>query len=425
MAALLLLLSSATGKECTSPREILAEANFSGLATIRVGAAGNSAFSAASGFVDRRESAPLTLGARYQIASNSKLFVAVGLHQLHEQGVVDLSDPVQAHLGPSDMAAFGYAGQQNYCPVVQGDPTGTCRNITFIQLLSMQSCILGEPRSNYIPYAGTQAAAFGAFVGQPLVCEPGSGAYYYSNPGFILAGYMLEKLSGKLLQDYIAERIAGPLGLGDTYFDPFNGRYDFDPKFVEGSYRFLDHESPNTTLARGWCNTGERGSMGGSGGLASTVDDEAMLYFSLFNFTAGSVGAPLFKSRTTLLALVAPRTSMGSDNYYAQGVVVVVPGGGDPFNVTIPSYITYTGEVNCVSTTNYLRVAAGGSPAVLSQAFSAVEVYYPTSDELRAARTSPKDFYTQVSEWPKATDTNAVAIALEQSYNCSGGAGHR
>ncbi|KAJ9454589.1 hypothetical protein DIPPA_29833 [Diplonema papillatum] len=106
---------------------------------------------------------------------------------------------------------------------------------------------------------------------------------------------------------------------------------------------------------------------------------------------------------------------MGSNNYYAQGVVVVVPGGGDPFIVTIPSYITYTGEVNCVSTTNYLRVAAGGSPA---QAFSAVEVYYYYDP--RAARTSPKDFYTQVSEWPKATDTNAVAIALELSYNCSG-----
>eukprot|EP00659_Diplonema_papillatum_P019249 gene19249-29646_t len=72
----------------------------------------NSAISAASGIVDRRESAPLTLGARYQIASNSKLFVAVGLHQLHEQGVVDLSDPVQAHLSPSDMAAFGYAGSR-------------------------------------------------------------------------------------------------------------------------------------------------------------------------------------------------------------------------------------------------------------------------------------------------------------------------
>ena len=53
-------------------------------------------------------------------------------------------------------------------------------------------------------------------VGPPYFA-PGAG-YHYSNTGFILLGLVIEKVTGKALGDVLSQRLFGPVGLGNTYF---------------------------------------------------------------------------------------------------------------------------------------------------------------------------------------------------------------
>src|SRR5207247_2662463 len=53
-------------------------------------------------------------------------------------------------------------------------------------------------------------------VGPPYFA-PGGG-YHYSNTGFILLGLVIEKITGKALGDVLSQRLFGPVGLANTYF---------------------------------------------------------------------------------------------------------------------------------------------------------------------------------------------------------------
>ncbi|HTG56266.1 MAG TPA: serine hydrolase, partial [Niabella sp.] len=52
----------------------------------------------------------------------------------------------------------------------------------------------------------------------PLEFQPGT-QYKYSNSGYYLLGYIIEKVSGKSYQAYINDHLLKPLGLYHTYFD--------------------------------------------------------------------------------------------------------------------------------------------------------------------------------------------------------------
>ena len=49
--------------------------------------------------------------------------------------------------------------------------------------------------------------------------EPGS-AFHYGNMGMQVAGAVIAKATGKTFQDYMEEKILGPLGMKDTTFNP-------------------------------------------------------------------------------------------------------------------------------------------------------------------------------------------------------------
>ncbi len=56
------------------------------------------------------------------------------------------------------------------------------------------------------------------FKDRPLEFEPGS-QFKYSNSGYILLGYVIEKVSGLSYADYAKENIFDPLGMSDTGYD--------------------------------------------------------------------------------------------------------------------------------------------------------------------------------------------------------------
>lgn len=144
------------------------------------------------------------LDSVFDLASLTKpLATVAALMQLAAQSKVDLASPLEALLDE-----------------LRGRPAGRC---LIWQLLSHSS---GLPA--WRPYyetlaqaepARARAALFRRLCGEPLVAEPGVGALY-SDLGFMLLGFALERVAGETL-DRLAHRLVfGELGLTQTGFGP-------------------------------------------------------------------------------------------------------------------------------------------------------------------------------------------------------------
>ena len=166
----------------------------------------------------------------YQIASNSKQFTAMAMLMLEDEGKLDLDDHVSKYLS-------GISG---------GD------KITLRQLLSHTAGL-----QDYWPHDYSFAAMskpvtpqgiVDVWAKKPLDYEPGT-LWQYSNTGYVVAGMIVEKVSGMKLFDYLKARIFNPLGMtsamdqddaiGPRYPQPY-GRAALGPV------------RPDTPAARGW-----------------------------------------------------------------------------------------------------------------------------------------------------------------------------
>jgi CubicO group peptidase (beta-lactamase class C family) len=130
------------------------------------------------------------------IASASKWLTAATLMTFVDQGRVHLDDPVSRFL-----PAFG----------------GAKAGITVRELLSHRTGLPsadceGVPTTTLAHCVRTIARG-----GDPVV-PPGS-AFHYSGVGFVIAGRLIEHLSGTPFEDTFEARIARPLGMTHTRFD--------------------------------------------------------------------------------------------------------------------------------------------------------------------------------------------------------------
>ncbi|RKT85755.1 D-alanyl-D-alanine carboxypeptidase [Saccharopolyspora antimicrobica] len=139
---------------------------------------------------------------RFRIGSITKTFVAVVVLQLVSERKLGLDDTV-AQLLPGAVRGNGHDASR----------------ITLRQLLNNTSGIFDytrdqealSQRESYSPEQLVQIAMSG-----PADFEPGAG-WAYSNTNYVLAGMIVERVTGRRLADEITQRIAQPLGLDGTY----------------------------------------------------------------------------------------------------------------------------------------------------------------------------------------------------------------
>ncbi len=165
----------------------------------------------------------------YQIASNSKQFLAALLLMLENEGKLDLDDPVVKWL-PELPHADRY---------------------TVRQLLSHTSGLQDYWPQDYSFAATARAAAPMDIVRRwgtkPLDYEPGT-RWQYSNTGYVVAGIIAEKAGGKPLWQQFETRIFLPLGIHPHPLDATNG-----PAFPQGYHRYaLGPVRPAKPPAPGW-----------------------------------------------------------------------------------------------------------------------------------------------------------------------------
>lgn len=239
----------------------------------------------------------------------------------------------------------------------------------------MSSGIPGDLMDFFLPYSGSIGATVGSFIASPLMFSPGS-QFYYSNPNFVLASYFVEKFSGMSFDSYLSAHIFDVIGLKDTYYNPYNGKFGLDRQRVDEYYQYLDPLTKEV-VTNGLCSSEyDLGAMAGAAGIVSTQGDEATLYFALFNFSDPShMGFPLLKNPQSLLEIVKARTIVEGNLYFAQGLFV----NANELN-SFPIAIQYEGEIVCSHTLNYFNISV--TPPVLVQVWSAVPVFYVTKEHL-------------------------------------------
>jgi CubicO group peptidase (beta-lactamase class C family) len=224
----------------------------------------------AFGFADAKRASKVTPDTRFGMASGSKMFTALAVAQLVEKGKVSYNDPLVKYFPDFPNAALA-------------------RKATVHHLLSHTSGIkeywTDEYEKNWqnirdnkqtLPWVYTAGTAF----------EPGA-QFQYSNSNFILAGLIVEQVSGLDYNEYVRNQITGPLGMTRTDYYVRSGSVS-------------DLAEPLKRGANGWesVELGARGTA--AGGCYSTPRE-------MLKFARGLVGGKLV-SRDTLAVMTATKT---------------------------------------------------------------------------------------------------------------------
>ncbi len=137
---------------------------------------------------------PATTGMRYKIGSNSKQITATAILLLADEGKISLDDPV-ARFFPNLTRA---------------------NEITIRELLSHTSGYEDYYALDYVaPYMvlpTTAESIMNIWAKKPLNFDPGT-QWQYSNTNYVIAGAIIEKITGHSLIDFLRARIFDKLGM--------------------------------------------------------------------------------------------------------------------------------------------------------------------------------------------------------------------
>jgi CubicO group peptidase (beta-lactamase class C family) len=155
------------------------------------------------GFADVQQKLPMTAETKFRMASHSKMFAAIAIMQLREQGKLRLDDPVEKHL-----------------PWFKPQPAGPNDGpITIEQLLSHSSGLQREASDHWSSLDFPTEAELKALIGDRKSALPPQTRWKYSNLAFGVAGLLVEKVSGQRFADFVAANTFTPLQMTDSSFD--------------------------------------------------------------------------------------------------------------------------------------------------------------------------------------------------------------
>jgi CubicO group peptidase (beta-lactamase class C family) len=160
---------------------------------------------------------PMPKDALFRIASMTKPITAVGIMILADEGKLKVTDAVEKHL--PEFRGQWLIAERGPDQLVLKKPA---RPITLHDLLTHTSGLPGYPpglNDLYRKRDRSLAEATLAVSQRPLDFEPGS-RWSYSNTGIDTLGRVIEAVSGKKYETFLAERIFKPLRMNDTTFRP-------------------------------------------------------------------------------------------------------------------------------------------------------------------------------------------------------------
>jgi CubicO group peptidase (beta-lactamase class C family) len=171
------------------------------MGSVLVARDGTTVFNKGYGFANLEWKIPNSPTTKFRLGSITKQFTAACILLLEERGKLKVEDPVKKYM-PDAPAAWD--------------------KVTIFNLLTHTS---GIPSFTEFPdYGPTEALAttpeklVDRFRDKPLEFQPGE-KWKYSNSGYVLLGYLLEKISHQSYSQFLQENIITPLGMKDSGYD--------------------------------------------------------------------------------------------------------------------------------------------------------------------------------------------------------------
>jgi methyl acetate hydrolase len=246
---------------------------------------------------------PMTADALFRIASMTKAVTSVAAMQLYEQGRFALDDPAEKYLPElADLKVF--ESFDNATGAYKVRPAA--RKVTIRHLFTHTSglgyAFTSPIVRDFKPRNGETYSA------GPLLFEPGTQWIYGTGVDWV--GRLVERLSGKNLEEYFRERIFTPLGMFDTFYNVPESK---QARLVTVHHRQDGRgDAPLTEEP----NQPQRPvtTFNGGGGLSSTAND--YIRFARMILNGGALdGARILSDRTVAL--------MGENHIGDVGVLAV------------------------------------------------------------------------------------------------------
>jgi CubicO group peptidase (beta-lactamase class C family) len=138
---------------------------------------------------------------KFRLGSLTKQFTAASILLLEERGKLSVDDRVKKYL-PDAPAAWDSITIRHVLTHTSGIPNFTG---------------FADYRPT-APFATTPEALVARFRDKPLDFQPGD-KFNYSNSGYVLLGYLVEKISGGTYEAFLQQNIFAPLGMKDSGYD--------------------------------------------------------------------------------------------------------------------------------------------------------------------------------------------------------------
>ena len=299
---------------------------------IGIARGGGLAWLEALGARDPKSGAEMTTDAVFSVASMTKLMTSVTIMQLFEEGRLLLGDPVEAYLpqlANLKVAEFAGDGSLMLRPAR--------RQPTVQDLLRHTSGFTYQNRGTTAAHArypgssmsSSEALKKGEFLETlsecPLLFDPGSKWEYGFSTDVL--GHIVEAVTGKTLGEAMAERLWGPLGMGDTAFEldqnsakRYALAFERDP--ATGEPQSIAH-------ARG----GKRHWESGGGGTVSTAND--YLRFLHMMLSLGTYDNVRILGRKTVEFMTADHLAPQIENRIADTMDAAAEGYGFGLGVAV------------------------------------------------------------------------------------------
>ena len=252
-------------------------------ATALVARNGQIVYKKAFGMANLEYNIPMQVDNIFRIGSITKQFTAVAILQLMEQGKLNLQDDITKFI--PDYPMHGH-------------------KITIEHLLThtsgIQSLTAMKDFRERMILDLTPSELINYFKNQPMEFTPGT-KWNYNNSGYILLGYIIEKISGKTYPQYLEENFFKPL-------DMTNSLYGNDSKIIKN--RAGGYEKDSSVVVNAFHLSMTQPYSAGS--IQSTVED-------LFKWHQAIHSYKLLKKESLDKAFTKYKLTDGTETVYGYG----------------------------------------------------------------------------------------------------------
>lgn len=240
---------------------------------VMVARKGKVVYSTTAGWKNVEEKKPMEMDTICRFYSMSKPITSVAVMILHDEGKVKLDDPVSKYIPElKDLRVYdkktkaGEVGVQPKRPMTVRDLLRHTSGLSygFFSVSPVDSQYLTKKVLDRSTSLQAMAKKLGTI---PLLHHPGT-KWHYSVSTDVL-GYLVEKVSGRSLDQFFQKRIFEPLDMKDTGFHVPESKLDrFATNYTHRNNKLAVQEAAKDTQF-----TKKPGLLSGGGGLVSTARD--------------------------------------------------------------------------------------------------------------------------------------------------------